>query len=127
MNEQNNGPFEGEEYLYKKVMLDKRTSRAWSVASITLSVVSLLCCCLVDWLGILLSALAILFAIISRKNIGYFDGLSLAGLIVGIFGVVFGIASIIMGQLMVNSEYFKEFLKEYEDLLNENGAPGTDL
>lgn len=123
MNENGqNESYNGEDYIYKKVMLDKRNSRAWSVASLSLSIFSLLCCCFVDWLGMILSALAIVFAIISRKNIGYFDGLSLAGLIVGIFGIVFGIASIILGQLMVNNEYFEEFLKEWENYLNENGG-----
>ena len=126
MNEQNG--FNGqEEYVYQKVMLDKRNSRAWSIASLLVSIASLLCCCFVDWLGMVLGALAIVFALISRKNIGYFDGLSLAGLIVGIFGIVFGLAMIILGQLLANNEYFKEFLKEYEELLNENGLPNQDI
>ena len=133
MNEQNNFNNQDnnnqDEFLYKKVMLNKKNSRAWSVASLAVSIVSLLCCCFVDWLGMILSAAAIVFALISRKNIGYFDGFSLAGLIVGIFGIVFGIASIIMTYLMKNNDYFKELLKEYEEFLNQNGGgidPGTD-
>jgi hypothetical protein len=75
-----------------------------------------------------LSALSIVFALISRKNIGYYDGLSLAGLIVGIFGIVFGVASIILGELLKNSEYFKEFFNELEELLMQNGLedPGMN-
>ena len=82
-NNQNNG----EEYIYKKVMLDKQHSRAWSIASLTIGIVSLLLFRFIG-VGIALGILAIVFALLSRRNIGYFDGLSLAGLIIGIFGVV---------------------------------------
>ena len=124
MNEQNNfnnqDNNDQDQFLYEKVMLNKKNSRAWSVASLAVSIVSLLCCCFVDWLGMILSAAAIVFALISRKNIGYFDGFSLAGLIV-------------MTYLMRNNDYFKELLEEYEEFLNQNGGgidpgtnPGTD-
>ncbi len=109
----------GEDYIYKKVMLDKQHSRAWSVASLTLSIVALICCCFVSWLGIVFSSLSILFAVISRKNIGYFDGLSLAGLIVGIFGVVFGIASIILAYILEQNGFYEELLKELEKMEEE--------
>jgi hypothetical protein len=110
MNENND--FNGqEEYVYKKVMLTKKNSRAWSVASITLSMASLILCP-VYWLKIILSATSIVFALISRKNIGYFDGLSLAGLIVGIFGIVFGILGIVMTELLSNNGYFNQLMEE---------------
>jgi ZIP family zinc transporter len=68
--------------------------------------------CPVYWLKIILSATSIVFALISRKNIGYFDGLSLAGLIVGIFGIVFGILGIVMTELLSNNEYFNQLMEE---------------
>ncbi len=111
----------GEDYIYKKVMLDKQHSRAWSLASLIVSIASLICCCFVSWLGIVLSSFSIVFAIISRKNIGYFDGLSLAGLIIGIFGIVFGAASIILAFLMESSGIYDELLKELEEVENETG------
>ena len=102
------------DYAYKTVMDGKRKSRSWSVASFTVSVASLICCCFVSWVGVVLSTLAITFAIISRKNIGYFDGLSLAGLIIGIFGAVFGVASIIFGYIIESSGVLDEYIKELE-------------
>ncbi len=126
MNEELNNQNNSE---YKKVLLDKQHSRAWSVASLTVSIVSLICCCFVSWLGIVLSALAIVFAIISRRNIGYFDGLSLAGLIVGIFGIVFGVASIILAFVLEQSGFYDEILKELEEMEKEleNGTVTPDL
>jgi len=132
VNEEN-GKNNQEEYVYKKVMLDKKNSRAWSVASIAVSTASLICCCFVDWLGVILSVLAIVFALISRKNIGYFDGLSLAGLIVGIFGIVFGITSIVLGYLKETNPALKEFFDRINETMNENGNgtpggnPGNDI
>lgn len=119
MNGQNQN--NGEDYVYKKVMLDKQHSRAWSVASLTASIGSLLCCCFAS-VGIILGILAIVFAIISRRNIGYFDGLSLAGLIIGIFGTVFGVASIILSFVVEESGFYEEFYSELERIERENGT-----
>ncbi len=104
-------------------MLDKQHSRAWSVASITVSIVGLLCCCFVDWLSIVLGTLAVIFAIISRRNIGYFDGISLTGLIVGIFGIVFGVASIVLEYVLMTSGFYDELLKEFENMYPDAAAP----
>lgn len=112
---------EDNEYVYKTVMEGKRKSRAWSVASLVVSIFSVICCCL-PWPGIVLGALSIVFAVISRKNIGYFDGLAIAGLIVGIFGVVFNVTMIIASYAIESSEFYQEFLKEYEKILNEQGG-----
>ena len=129
-DEQNTNSTEANEneqgYAYKNVIKDKQHRRTWSLVSLVLAILSVLLTYF-SWVGIILALASGGAAAISRKNLGYFDGLSLAGLIVGIFGVVFGIASIIMAQLMVNNEYFEEFLKEYEDLLKENGALDSDL
>lgn len=118
-----NGQYQnnGEDYVYKKVMLDKQHSRAWSVASLTASIGSLLCCCFAS-VGIILGILAIVFAIISRRNIGYFDGLSLAGLIIGIFGTVFGVASIILSFVVEESGFYEELYSELERIERENGT-----
>ena len=99
-----------EEYLYKSVIEGKKKSRVWSVVSLICSIISLLCCCF-PVMGIVLGILAIIFAVVSRSSIGYFDGLAIAGLIVGIFGLVFSVAIFVI----VNSPWFTELLKEYEE------------
>lgn len=111
---ENQENIEENEHIYKTVMEMKNQSRAWSVASLVVSIVSLLCCCL-GWPGIVLGALAIVFSVLSRRNIGYFDGLSIAGLIVGIFGVVFSGSMLIFSYVVENSEFYEELLKELEN------------
>ena len=61
----------------------------WSVASMVTGIISVLCCCL-GWTGLVFGAAAVILAIVSRRSLGYFDSMSIAGLVMGIFGFVFG-------------------------------------
>lgn len=80
------------EYAYKTVMDGKQASRIWSLISLIMAVLSV-CLCFIPWAGLVLGLLAVVFSVVSRNNLGYFDNLGLVGLIVGIFGVVFGIGA----------------------------------
>ncbi len=88
----------------------------FSIASMVLGIVSVVCCCF-GWTGLIFGALAIAFSIVSRKVLGYFDGMSIAGLIVGIFGVCFGGLIIAFGFL---AEVIYEMLPDIGD-----GIPAT--
>lgn len=79
---------EGTEYVYKNVIRNKEQRRTWSVVSVVLAALSVILCYF-SWVGLAFGVLSIASALISRKNLGYFDKLSLAGLIIGIFGIVF--------------------------------------
>lgn len=89
----------------------KKATKAWSIAALVLSIISLLCCCF-DWLALGLGVLAIIFSVVSRKSLGYFDGMAVAALVVGIIGSVFGLTSIVMTPIIVNSEFYKQLLEE---------------
>ena len=89
------------EYAYKNVMDGKQKKRTWSVISFILSLISIAFCS-VPIAGIILGLLSLGAAIYSRKYIGYFDGFSLAGLMIGIFGVVFSVGAIILQKLIVH-------------------------
>lgn len=113
-NEQNSTPGEGEsEYVYKSVMDGKAKSRAWSVASLCVAIASVMCCC-TPWTALGFGVLGIVFAIISRNRIGYFDGPSIAGLVIAIFGVVFGISGFVFAYLVENTDMFADIIKEME-------------
>lgn len=99
VNEEGSGA--EDKYAYKNVMNGKKNSRKWSVVSLVLSLLSI-ALCFVPWLGIILGLAAIGFAIFSRSCIGYFDGFALAGLIIGIFGVVFSVTAIIFKSILVS-------------------------
>ena len=64
---------------------------------------------------------AIALSIVSRTTLGYFDGMAIAGLILGIFGLIFGIASILM-MMLVDEEFFKQFYEEFQKNMNQNGV-----
>ena len=69
----------------------KRNTRVFSVISLVLAVVSLLCS-FAGPVGFILGALSIGAALVSRKLLGYFDGICVFGLMLGIFASSFGIA-----------------------------------
>lgn len=98
----------GGENVYKTVVADAKKTRAWAVASLVLGIVSVLCCC-ISWFGIVAGALSMLFTVISRKSLGYFDSLSVAGMIIAIFGIIFS-AVMLMAVL-----YFAEHPELLED------------
>ena len=45
---------------------------------------------------------AIAFSLYSKRCLGYFDGLSLAGLMIGIFGVVFSVAALLLKNIVLS-------------------------
>lgn len=109
--EKKRGEIPEEEYLYKSVLEGKKKSRVWSLASLIAAILSVLCCC-VPWPGAVLGVLAVVLAVVSRINIGYFDGMALAGLIVGIFGLVFSISIMIIA----STDWYKDvFIKAFEE------------
>ena len=98
-------------YTYEAV--SKPKTKAWEIASLTLGILSLVCCC-TAYGAILMGALAIVFAIISRKTLGYFDAMTIAGLVLGIIGLVIGVSLVVT--IATNWE---EILKQYEDMLKK--------
>ena len=87
------------EYVYKNVINKKEQKRTWSVVSLILAMLSVLLLYF-SWVGLVLGLLSVACAVISRKNLGYFDKITLCALIVAIFGVVFGICGIAFGDIL---------------------------
>lgn len=110
-----------QDYAFQTVMRNGRPkTMGWSVASLVLGIISVVCCCL-GWAGAILGACAVVFAIISKKRLGYFDGMSVAGLVLGIFGFVFGVALLVVTYSMP-PEFWEEYQKMLEEMLEENPA-----
>lgn len=86
-------------YVYKKVIKNKEQRRTWSVGALALSILSVSLSFL-PWLGLVLGLASVGAGVISRKNLGYFDKLTLVALIVAIFGVVFSITGIAFGDFL---------------------------
>ncbi|MBO5102285.1 MAG: DUF4190 domain-containing protein [Clostridia bacterium] len=120
-NQQNN---QNGDFIYKQIMEDKQKNRIWSVGSLVIGIFSVLCCCF-EWPGLIFGVLAIVFAILSRKNLGYFDGLAIAGVILGIFGTVFSVFMIISGYFIESSDFYNEFITEFEKQYNDMNDPNS--
>ena len=99
-------------FAYKNVIQGKQNSRLYSVISVSLSGLSVLLC-FFPWVGLILGSLGILFAIISRKNIGYFDKISIAGIIIGIFGFVFAVMGLLLANVFEDNDAFKNFFDSF--------------
>lgn len=127
----NDGGFEGESFVsyeesepqsattseirYDEIFdISKPKTMGFSIASMILGILSVVCCCL-TWGGLIMGILAIVFAVISRVSLKYFDGMTIAGLILGIFGTVFGISIIVItyGPL---AQMLEEILRELEEI-----------
>ena len=108
-----NTPNEGKEDRYYEVFdQNKPKTMGWSLASMILGIVSVVCCCL-GWAGLIMGVAAIVFAAVSRCSLKYFDAMSIAGLILGIFGVVFGSVMLLATIFMAMPEfevYFDNFM-----------------
>lgn len=95
-NEENEGYGENGERDYAFQTLNKRgrpKTIGWSIAALVTGIISAVTCSF-GWSSLILGIAAIVFSAVSRKTLGYFDGRSIAGLILGIFGTVFGIVMI---------------------------------
>lgn len=93
-----------EEENEKNTVLDGvPRSRGWSVASIVFGILSVLLSVLPLFgslhgvFGLLFGFMAVIAALVSRRNLGYFDGVAIAGIILCAVGCVFGTTSLLFG------------------------------
>lgn len=91
------------EYAYKKVIVkNKEKKRTWSVASLVLALISF-ALMYFGWVSLTLAVISVGCGLISRKNLGYFDKISLAGIIIGIFALVFSGAGLIFADVIAKA------------------------
>ncbi len=96
-----------ENYVYKNVIEDSKNSRIWSAVSVGIGALSIILC-FIPIVGIIFGFASVAFSVISRRMIGYFENLAIGGLIVGIFGTVFGIAYAVFDFLLKNTDFLSE-------------------
>ena len=102
-----------EEVRYEDIFdKSKPKTLGWSVASMVLGILSLVCCCL-PFGGLAFSVAAVVLSVVARKTLGYFDGMAIAGLILGIFGLVMGV-TVIVFTYGPFAEMYREVLSEME-------------
>lgn len=80
----------------------------WSVVALICGIVSLVLSTL-GWAGLIVGVAAIIFAVVARVKMGYFNSYIIAALICSIFGVIFSAASIII--IAIDPEFFSRMLE----------------
>lgn len=122
-----------EDYAFQTLMRNgKPKTLSMSLASLIIGVLSLTFGFL-GWSGIILGATAVVLSILSRRRLGYFDGMSVGGLILGIFGFVFGVSIIIAVNFLITEEMLDEFFEQFKQQFEENtpsdtpGGPGSGI
>ena len=105
---------------------EQKQSKGFAIASLVLGIASIVCCCL-DVVSVVCAILAIVFAVLSRRQLGEFHGMAIAGLICGIVGLALSVYLIVDGILNpasdVDPEIWEQYFKMLEDMMNQSGAP----
>lgn len=76
--------------LYEFDEEEQPVSRTYGTASMVLGIISVVCCCLGP-IGLVLSILAIVFSVVDYRRQKRFTGMAIAGLVLGIVGIILGI------------------------------------
>ena len=76
----------------------KSRSLIWSAMSIVLAALALIFCKLY-YVGIIFAVAALGTALVSRKNLGFFEKYSIMGIIIGIIGFIVNVFSVIADSL----------------------------
>lgn len=93
----------------KKTVLDGvPRSRVWSVIGLIFGILSMVLSIIylplqanaVPFIAVGLGVLAMLCAMRSRKNLGYFDNLALSAIVTAVMGIVFGLVNYLVVSLM---------------------------
>jgi len=103
-------------YTYDAILHDptRPKSMGFSVASLVTGILSVLLCCTM-YGALILGIVAIVLAVVSKKHLGYFDTMSLLGLIFGIFGLLFGIMLIVSVIWLSFDETWQAMLRELQE------------
>lgn len=107
--------------------LSRPRTMAYSILSLVIGAASLAISGFGGWFGLALAILAIVFSVISRRHLGYFDGKSIAGLVLGICGAVSSIATIVLIYLLESGALDAYLEALFEGLEQSPGNGGGNV
>ena len=113
-NDFDKNEFGENDYAFKIVNNNgKPKSYGWSVAALLFGILSVITF-FSGYAAVVFAVLSAVFAIISRKKLGYFDRICIGGLVLGIIGLVLGVA-MILGNIFMSEEIKEQYRKILED------------
>lgn len=92
-------------------------NKSFGIACLVCGILSLLCCCCSEWLGIGLAVASIILFILERKVAKQKTGLATAGLVCGIISIVISILGMIFAAIILSSG----FMEILESIMTEAG------
>ena len=104
-----------------------KTTSTMAIVSLVLGILSIVCCCVCYGFNIILAIIAIILAVVSKRETnGKMGGMAIAGLVLGIIGILCGIIIIIILLPFLLSGDFQRIIEEggtdyqkiYEDIYN---------
>lgn len=106
-------------YYQQPAPTQKRNNMA--IASMVCGIVALVMCCM--GLSLPLGALAILFAILSRRKGQTMNSMSIAGIVTGIIGLLLGIVIMLYSLFLMQDPYFQRGMYDsFEEVYGEDFA-----
>lgn len=91
----------------KKAAAPGTRTRLFSILSLTCGIVSLGLCLFFGIPALIVGLFAIIFAAVSRLRLGYFDNLTVIGMVTGIFGTVIGTF------MLIATAFFPDFFERF--------------
>lgn len=90
------------EYESQNVETQPKKTNGMALASLIVSIVSLLVgCCCIGWIGLIGSIVSLVLGIMANKKEK--TGMATAGIVISIIGIVFSIASIVIGIIFADT------------------------
>lgn len=97
------------QYQYAPAAAAQKNTDVFGIVALVLGILSVTICCCFDYIGLVISAGAIVCAILSRKNNGgKMSGMAVAGLVLGIIGFVYAVIGAVYALLITFSSAFRE-------------------
>lgn len=120
MSDNRNYQNDDSRYAYETISsFGRPKTLAWSVVAMITGILSL-AFALFGWAAAALGIIAVICSAVSRKTLGYFDKMSVVGLVFGIFGLVSGTA-VLLAIALAGDDFWKAFLEifleGYEDVI----------
>ncbi len=103
--------------LYESVSPFRPRTLAWSLVSLVTGLISIFIS-FFGWAAITLGVIAVISAVVSRKTLGYFDKMSVGGLILGIFGAVAGIV-VLVAISLAGEDFWQALLDAFRQVFDE--------
>lgn len=95
-----------------------KSQNGYAIASLVLGILSIVCCCS-PYISAAMGVISIVFFVIDKKNTGKANGMAIAGLICGIFGLFMAVISIIVSFTSFSESFLNDYMSMLESMMSD--------